>query len=102
MPTSKFGYFGPKTVGLPFGKKSILGRKTNILLKASNRISMSENVPLDTFWASQGTRDKEIAHKRWTQDKGKRENSSSGRYLHLKMIPKGIIRYAEMAKDIKE
>ena len=40
----KFGYFLPKTLVLPFGKMSIFGRKKNILLKASNGISVSENV----------------------------------------------------------
>ena len=63
---------------------------------------MSEKVPWDTFWASPEPRDKEIAHKRWSQDKGKKENSFSGRYLHLKMISKQILRHAEMARDIKE
>ena len=49
MPTSKFGHFQPKTVKITFGKNSILRRKTNILLKASNQISRSENVALDTL-----------------------------------------------------
>ena len=34
--------FCPKTVDSPLGKKSIFGRNTNILLKASNRIGVSE------------------------------------------------------------
>ena len=45
MPTSKFGHFWPKTMDLRLGKKSIFGRNTNILLKASNRIGVSEKVP---------------------------------------------------------
>ena len=49
MPTLKFGHFLPKTLHLPLWKKSIFGQKTNILLKASNRISVSKNVPGDTF-----------------------------------------------------
>ena len=65
MPTSKFGNVWPKTMDLPVGKDSIFGRNTNILLKASSQISMWEDVPLDIFFfASPGTREKEIARKR--------------------------------------
>ena len=102
MPTWKFGHFWPKTMDLPLGKKSIFGRNTNILLKTSNRISVSENVPWDNFLASQGTRDKEIAHKRWSHGKRWTGNSLSGRYLHLKMIPKGVFRHAEIPRDINK
>ena len=45
MPISNFGHFWPKTMDLPLRKKSIFGRNTNILLKASNRINLSEIVP---------------------------------------------------------
>ena len=45
MPTKKFPCFGRKTLDLHLGKKSIFGRNTNILLKASNPISVFENVP---------------------------------------------------------
>ena len=40
---------------LPLGKKSSFGQNTNILLKASNRISVSENDPLRQFLGSQGS-----------------------------------------------
>ena len=45
IATLKFGPFFLKTMDLRLGKKSIFGRNTNFLLKASNRISVSENVP---------------------------------------------------------
>ena len=64
MPISKFGHFWPKTLELPFEKKSTFGRNTNILLKGSNLISASDKVPWETFQASQGTRDQEIAYNR--------------------------------------
>ena len=53
--------------GLTPWKKSIFGKNTNILLKASNRISVSYNFLWDTFQASQGRREKDTAHKRWSQ-----------------------------------
>ena len=49
--TSKLCHFWPKTLDLP--------QSTNY----TNRISVSEHVLLDTFWASQWTKDKEIAQK---------------------------------------
>ena len=55
MPTLKFGHFWPKTMDLPLGKKKyIFGRNTNILLKASNRISMSEKDPETVFRPPKG------------------------------------------------
>ena len=100
VPTSKFGHFWPKTMDLPLGKKSIFGRNTNILLKASNRISVSENVPWDSFKASRGTRDKEIAYERWSQSESWGGIFFSGPYFHFKMIPKGVLRHAEISREI--
>ena len=45
MKTSKSSDFSPKTLDLLLRKQSIFGQNTNILLKASNRISVSEKVP---------------------------------------------------------
>ena len=100
MPTSKFGQFWPKTMDLPLGKKSFFRRNTRIFLKACNRIGASENVPWDPFKASQGTRDKEIAHKRWSQGESWTENSLSEHYLHLKMIPKAVLRHPQIPRVI--
>ena len=85
-----------QTVGLPLGKKSIFGRKTNILLKASNRVESvhPKKRPLRHVVGLPMTKDKEIVQKRWSQDKGKTEisfNSLPGRYLHFKMIPKEVV-----------
>ena len=65
MSSLRFGYSWPNTMALLLWKKSIFGRNTNILLTLSFRKSVFEEVPWDTFKASQGTGDKEIAHKRW-------------------------------------
>ena len=102
VPTWKFGHFWPKSMDFSLRNKSIFGRNINIPLKASNRISVSQNVPWGTFWASQGTSDKEIAKKRWSQGKSRTAKSLSGRYWHFKMIPKGLFRHAEISKDINK
>ena len=60
MTTSKFCHFWPNRQYPPIGKNSILGIPTNIHRKAAKRISVFENLLWDTFWNSQGTRDKEI------------------------------------------
>ena len=91
MPTSKFGHFWPKTMDLPLGKKSICGRNTNILLKASNRISVYENVPWDTFQAYQRQGPKTSPKK-----------IKSGRYFNLKMIRKRVLWHAEIPRDINK
>ena len=97
--TSKFGHFWPKIMDLPLGKKSIFGRNTNILLKASKRISVSENVPWDTFQACRGTRDKEIGYERWSQSESWEESFFSGHYFHFKIIPKGLFWHAQICTD---
>ena len=63
MTTSKFCHFWPNRQyppPPPIGKNSIFGIPTNIHRKAAKRISVFENLLWDTFWNSQGTRDKEI------------------------------------------
>ena len=47
----------------PRRKKSIFGPRKNIPEKGVNQLSVSENIPGDTFQASRGTAEKEIAHK---------------------------------------
>ena len=62
--------FDQKPLNLPLGKKSIFGlntnipfgRKKNILLKASNGISVSENVPWECFRPPNGPATKKVAH----------------------------------------
>ena len=49
--------------------------------------------------------DKQIAQKRWRVDSRENENFLnflSGRYVHIKIIPKGVLRHAEIPRDIKE
>ena len=60
MTSSKFCHFWPNRQYPPIGKNSIFGIPTNIHRKAAKRISVFENLLWDTFWNSQGTRDKEI------------------------------------------
>ena len=102
MPTFKFGHFWPKKQDLPLRKNSIFGRNTNILLKASNWIVLSENVPCETFYDSQVTEDKEIAQTRRGQDESSKDISFPGRCLHLKMISKGVFWHSEISRDINK
>ena len=92
-------------MGLPHGKKSIFGRKTNILLKASTRISRSENTLETRFRSPKGPGTKKQPRKDGVRIWAKKENSFNsfpGRYLHFKTIPKGVLRHAEIRRDIKE
>ena len=48
---------------------------------------------------------REIAQRKLSQDKGKEENSFislPGRYMHLKIIPKGVLPHTGIPRDIKE
>ena len=60
LTTSKFCHFWPNRQYPPIGKNSIFVFPTNVHRKAAKRISVFEKLLWDTFWYSQGTRDKEI------------------------------------------
>ena len=100
MPTSKFGHFWPKTMAKNVGKKSIFGRNTNILLRASNRISVSENVPWDIFRPPKRPGTKKYPTKDKVRVRVKQKILCQGVICEFKMIPKGVLRHAEIPKDI--
>ena len=96
-----FVIFDQKAWANPLEKVDF-GQNTNIILKASNRNSVSLNLPWDTFEAFQGTRGKEKSHKRWSHGEISTKISLSRLYLHLRMIPKGVLRHTEIPRDIKK
>ena len=89
----------------PRRKKSIFGPWKNIPEKGVNQFSVSENIPGDTFQASQGTGDKEIAHKGWSYFfalLGQNWKIFLGHCLYLKMIPQWCFRHPEVHRDLTE
>ena len=58
--------------------------------------------PLRHLSASQETSDKEIPKQDEVSVRLKQKNSLSGRYLHLKIIPKRLVRDAEIPRDINK
>ena len=71
---------------LPLGKKSIFGRNTNILLKASNQISVSENVSCKAFYAPKGPGTKKCPKKDEFRIREKQKRAIGGFTLELVSI----------------
>ena len=88
IPAWKVRHFWPKRMDLPLGKKSIFGRNTTILLKRLKSNTCVRKCPLTHvlgFQRNQGQSNSPVKMK-------------SGRYFHLKMIPKEVLWHAEIPR----